>query len=547
MPTLKLRFPSGRYHATPWGHHVNEGLVEWPPCPWRLLRALIACGFTSQRWMDVPALARSLIEKLASVLPSYKLPEITAAHTRHYMPYIEGKSHRTTLVWDTFANVGSGEVFVHWPCDITSDAAALLAALARNLNYLGRSESWVEAELIPDSQVDLDSFNSVPYRERDQRDQSCEQISLMAALPPDSYRAWQQEKAKEAVAHLDRPSVRKKATAKQEQKLDAERKKLIDPYPPDLVACLTKDTSWWKGHGWSQPPGSQRVLYWRPSQPMQVSVPPRPRQRPNPPIEMMLLAITTPSGNKSALPSVTRTLPQAELFHRAIVGRVARGGFIHCPELTGKNEYDQPLRDNHSHAHTLPVDLDGDGRLDHIIIYAPMGLKDTAQRSIRTLRRTWTEGGIGDLQVALVGHGNLETLRRLPPPLHRHIEKLLGPVAGSRVWESVTPFVLPCFLKRRGKNTLVGQINGELELRRLPEVKNVFFDAGLSRKLRHFVRRRSRGGPLPPVEAGYGLRLVFSEPLRGPLVLGYASHYGLGMFRASCEENETNWDFIGAS
>lgn len=62
MPTLKLRFPGGRYHATPWGHHVNEGLIEWPPSPWRLLRALIACGFTTQHWSEVPPLARSLID-----------------------------------------------------------------------------------------------------------------------------------------------------------------------------------------------------------------------------------------------------------------------------------------------------------------------------------------------------------------------------------------------------------------------------------------------------------------------------------------------------
>jgi CRISPR-associated protein Csb2 len=41
VPTLRLRFPGGRYHATPWGHHVNEGQVEWPPSPWRLLRALM--------------------------------------------------------------------------------------------------------------------------------------------------------------------------------------------------------------------------------------------------------------------------------------------------------------------------------------------------------------------------------------------------------------------------------------------------------------------------------------------------------------------------
>ena len=48
MPiTIKLTFPGGRYHATPWGRHVNEGVPEWPPSPWRLLRA-------SWRYGNVP-------------------------------------------------------------------------------------------------------------------------------------------------------------------------------------------------------------------------------------------------------------------------------------------------------------------------------------------------------------------------------------------------------------------------------------------------------------------------------------------------------------
>jgi CRISPR-associated protein Csb2 len=537
MPTLKLRFPGGRYHATPWGHHVNEGLIEWPPSPWRLLRALIACGFATQHWREVPPLGRSLIEKLASEPPKYKLPQVTAAHSRHFMPVGElakGRE-RTTLVWDTFANVGSGEVFVHWPCELNSDETAMLAQLANRLNYLGRSESWVEAELIPDASTSLETFNAVPHQQGEQRGQRYEQISLMAPIPADSYTAWQKDKAESAIAHLELP----KGKAKPSTKLLNDRAKLQEPFPPDLVACLTKDTSWWKGHGWSQPPGSQRVLYWRPSQPMQVTVPLRPRHRPNPPVEMMLLAITTPSGNKSALPSVTRTLPQAELFHRAVVGRLAKGGTIHCPELTGKDEHGRPLRDNHTHSHTLPVDLDCDGRLDHIIIYAQMGLGDAAQRAIRTLRRTWTKGGVGDLQIAVVGHGDLKMLRQLPPPFHRHVEQLLGPIEGSRVWESITPFVLPCFLKRRGKNTLAGQINTELASRQLPEVENAVIDADLTRKLRHYVRKRSRGAPLPPVDIGYGVRLEFARPLRGPLTFGYGSHYGMGMFRALPEANTT--------
>ena len=51
--TLAIRFPLGRYHATPWDRSVNEGATEWPPSPWRLLRALVATWYT--RWPDLPA------------------------------------------------------------------------------------------------------------------------------------------------------------------------------------------------------------------------------------------------------------------------------------------------------------------------------------------------------------------------------------------------------------------------------------------------------------------------------------------------------------
>src|ERR1017187_8002904 len=86
MIRLLFDFSTGSYHATPWGHHVNEGLVEWPPSPWRLLRALIACGFSSQGWTEIPTHAQRLINKLTGVLPSYRLPEASAAHSPHFMP-----------------------------------------------------------------------------------------------------------------------------------------------------------------------------------------------------------------------------------------------------------------------------------------------------------------------------------------------------------------------------------------------------------------------------------------------------------------------------
>ncbi len=526
MPTLRLRFPGGRYHATPWGHHVNEGLIEWPPSPWRLLRALIACGFSSQGWGEVPPVGRSLIEKLASVLPGYWLPVASAAHTRHYMPIIEGSKQKTTLVFDTWANISADDaVTVHWPCELTEGEATLLGQLASALGYLGRSESWVEAELLVESGFGSDDCNAFAHREGVRPQRGFEQVSLMAAVPQDAYGEWRRGQVEAALAELPLPDGKKKPS----KVLLDKREKVVAPYPSDLLSCLTKDTVWWKGHGWSQPPGSQRVLYWRRSDALQVGVPQRARPPRYPIVTTMILSVTTPSGNSSALPSITRTLPQAELFHRAIVGRAGEGQRIVCPELTGRDEEGRPLQSHHAHAHTVPLDLDGDGRIDHIVIYAPMGLRGVAQQAIRRLRRTWTKGGVGDLQVAVIGAGGLEILRQLP--LER-ASALLGPMEGSCIWESVTPFVFPRFLKVRGKNTMLGQVNVELATRGLSQAVSVEVLPELSKSMRHFVRQRQRGGSSAPMDSGYGLRLVFTEPVRGPLMLGYAAHYGLGLFRS---------------
>jgi CRISPR-associated protein Csb2 len=529
VPTLKLRFPAGRFHATPWGHHVNEGLVEWPPSPWRLLRAFIACGFATQNWSKIPPDARRLIDKLAEVLPSYRLPPASSAHSRHYMPVgVLGKGReKTTLVFDTWADVGAGEILVHWPCKLDWNDASLLKRLADALGYVGRSESWVEAELIAGDSLTVDQFNAFPSGDDGPPGREYEQVSLMAAIPPASYVAWHGSQVDAALAAFPLPGGERKPSAK----LLKDRERAVAPYPPDLVACLTQDTAWWKGHGWSQPPGSRRVLYWRRRDSLQVGVPQLPRAPEHHRVTTMVLAITTASGNRSALPPRTRTLPQAELFHRAIVGRVGNGALVDCPELTGRGEHGRPLRADHGHAHTIPVDLDGDGHLDHLIVYAPMGLGALAQRSIRNLRRTWTKGGAGDLQLAVVGSGDLEILRCLPPPLRRQVDALLGPPEGTRSWMSDTPFVFPRFLKPQGKNAILGQINDELATRGLPLIERADVDEDLTRTLRHHIRRRNHGGA-PPVDTGYGLRLTFPERVRGPLMLGYASHYGLGRFRA---------------
>lgn len=528
MPTLKLRFPGGRYHATPWGHHVNEGLIEWPPSPWRLLRALIACGFSSQRWTDIPSEAQGLIHKLAQVLPSYKLPKASVAHSRHYMPIgvLDKGREKTTLVFDTWADVGDGELFVHWPCDLDEAQMALLRRLGSALGYLGRSESWVEAEMVPDGELNPEDFNAFPHREGMSLGVGYEQVSLMAPVSPEAYQALRATKELEVVEAYPVPEGKRKLPAT----VVKAREKALAPYPPDLLSCLVKDTGWWKGHGWSQPPGSHRILYWRRSDSLEVGIPEQRKTRAVQPVSMMLLSLTTPSRNRASLPPLTRTLPQAELFHQAIISRLGKGQKVHCPELTGRDENGSLLRGSHRHAHTIPLDLDGDGHLDHILVYAEMKLGGRAQRAIQEVRETWRKKG-PELQVAVVGRGDLELLRKLPDRMKVATDSLLGPPGGSRYWHSMTPFVPPRYLKEKGKNSLMGQVNAELASRGLPEAREIHIDPELTRTLRHYVRRRGHGrAPQPPMDIGLGVRLVFEKSVSGPLALGYASHFGLGLF-----------------
>ncbi len=521
MPTLLLRFPAGRYHATPSGHHVNEGLVEWPPSPWRLLRALIACGYATQHWSEVPPAARRLVEALAGNLPRYVLPEASVAHSRHYMPTgaLEKGRERTTLVFDTWANVGEGAVAVKWECSLDEQASALLGRLAAHLGYLGRSESWVLAEAVADDAELPQGPAAYPHVEGGRADRGWEQVSLLAAEPPGAYAAWRRAAVERALTGAP------KATAKQRAKAEA-------PYPVDLIDCLERDTSWWKRHRWSQPPGSRRVLYWRRSDALLVSTPTPAAHRKPAPVAMMLLALTTPSGSRSPLPLRTRALPQGELLHRALVARAGRGERIDCPELTGRDEQGRPLT-GHRHAHFLPLDLDGDGHLEHVLVWAPMGLGAEAQRAIRSLKETPTKGA-GTLQVALAGQGALDRLRELPPQLAAGVEALLGPPAGARVWTSFTPFVPPRFLKPRGPNTLAGQVGAEVASRGLPPAAAVEVLPWDERTLdlRHSVRVRRHPAKPPPIDAGFALRLVFDVPIPGPLALGYAAHFGLGLFLA---------------
>ena len=543
--SLAFRFLAGRYHATPFGHHVNEGLIEWPPSPWRLLRALISVGYTSGVWNGEgpPSVARSLIEKLSAELPSYHLPPALGAHSRHYMPIgtLDGqtKIEKTTLVFDTWARVGDEEMAAIWKdvC-LEKDEAAVLDDLAQCLNYLGRSESWVKCRVMGEGEKRPEA-NCFPEQRGERPGRGWGQIALLAPVGAADFSAWRAEQIERTLADLPLAEGRKPSKA-----LLNKRKKAVEPYPCDLLDCLHKDTNWWRSHGWSQPPGSRRILYWRPSDAIEVGAPKA--KRATPPehrVKAMLLSLTNASRNDHALPPVTRTLPQAGLLHQALVGIATQKG-APPPELTGRDQNRRPLQGPHEHAHINPLDLNGDGHLDHILIWAPMGLGAKAQAAIRAARKTFMKGGIEPLRLALAATGDLLDLTRLPDAHGQNIAAITGP---ALVWQSATPFVPPRYLKVRGKNSLEGQIRAELHSRGFPEPATVIPFApmhqqneGKSNKhvsnpkqwlrFRHWALDRQRG-PAPPAAYGFAIQLEFKYPVSGPIALGYGSHFGLGLFK----------------
>jgi CRISPR-associated protein Csb2 len=534
---LILTFPARRYHATPWGHHVNEGLIEWPPSPWRLLRSLIATGYTKLRWPKEgpPSVAHSLLEKLASVLPSYRLPKVSGAHSRHYMPVgrLKGGREETTLVFDSWAQVDDESIGVHWVVELTQNEKQLFAELAAELGYLGRAESWVEAQL--SDAIDDAGFDVRAGETRDRPGPEWEQVCLLAPLAFHEYPRWRERTLRTALEALPTVDGRgrphsKKAQAKVRSETEA-------TYPLDSLACLQVDTGWLQALGWNQPPGSRKVYYWRRSNSLEAAAPQnRARPHTSRAVNFVLLSIATETGNMHALPPIHRTLPQGELLHQALLSHTPTG----CSPpivLSGRGPEGQPLRrdEAHQHAHLIHLDLDGDGHLDHVMVWAPMGLDGEAQRMVRGVRRTFTKGSVAPLRLALSASGSRDDLISLPAPWGDRIRAVLGSASGARRWLSVTPFVPSRFLKPRGRNTLEGQVAAELVSRGFPAPLSVrSIDAeDLARTARHFVRRRSRGGSPPPVDCGYMLELEFKETVSGPMLLGYGSHFGLGLFAAS--------------
>jgi CRISPR-associated protein Csb2 len=156
MTTIQLTFPWGRYYAHPWG--INPTRLrepEWPPSPWRLLRALVSAWFRAHPGQVPDAHCITLIESLGRELPEIGTGKVSFGHTVHWQPNYgaAGKedkadaSYKNTRHENHFAAV-PGAVFFRWrTVELTPEQHRTLETLLSELSYFGRAESLCQAEL----------------------------------------------------------------------------------------------------------------------------------------------------------------------------------------------------------------------------------------------------------------------------------------------------------------------------------------------------------------------------------------------------------------
>ncbi|MGI8632839.1 MAG: type I-G CRISPR-associated protein Csb2 [Solirubrobacterales bacterium] len=469
MVGLELQFDLGRYHAQPWGSHVNDAAVEWPPSPWRILRALYSLSRVDLALERPPEAYLTVIRRLAEAPPpTYVLPASVEGHTRHYFParqyraHGRGRRNKTDLVVDAFRAVGvEAALQIWWSAELRGPEREALDELADHLLYLGRSESLCSARLVgepPGKEPDAAPSATIPDLDGD----------LVELLAP-------------------------------------------DPQAKDPVAALEISPSEMRKSGSLDPPHARKVLYTvrDPAQPSTVTSP----------VQVApTLALFRLSGGSR--PGLREAVAVGAHLRRAAMSRYGQrtGGAV-SEVLAGKRG-DAYRRDQHRHAHYMALSDDG-RRVDRLAVWAPEGLGTQEVAALAAIDHLRLRDNPKPLPLALTALGH---------PAELDFPDLLGPAVR---WKSVTPFGLPRHPKLRAGKTVDGpqeQVLRELELRGLPAPRGGQDGIRLVKGPWLQFRRTRPGVTRLEAPRAVGVELEFEEELRGPLALGALSHFGLGVF-----------------
>ncbi len=457
------------------------------------------------------------------------------------MPIRKGKSESRTLIFDAFLHLADGaEVRVLWrSVTLEENLLDLAKDLASGIGYLGRAESWTECRVLTEAGCEP---NCGPA-ERGFEGERCR------LLVPRSASSYQVERTR-LIAHesariqasLKEPPTKRELQSKVGRSFRAKGKGGVDTLPARLVDALSLDTADLQNRKWNQPPAAYEAIYSR-APTVRPGVLPRP------------FAGRRNANSKPELPTVARYLlagrPRPRIEDAIKIGEVMRAAAMSkfgwgtdeatgrryplAPwQVSGRDGDGRPVHDPaHPAAFWLPEDADDDGWIDHVTVFIGSGMDEEIRSRLDRVTRIWltpmeerrhssNDARLDEWRLALEGFGR--------PQDFDGSSRVL---AASRRWRSVTPFLASGHLKKHG---YAGELRRLLRHRgiasedvKVTELSEILV-AGTPRRALNFYRFRSRGREAQPDSRGGLLEIEFPRVVRGPLALGYASHFGLGMF-----------------
>ena len=493
MLSIKIKFLNGRYHSTPWGKNVNEGMVEWPPSPFRFIRGMIDTWKRKRMELEDEKVME-VIKKLSKEPPVFYLPPASSSHKRVFLSANKADPSKKNLIFDAFVVLKKDSpLYMLWnELTLNSEDIKILNSILSSMNYLGRSESWIEA-----SSCQSETFKTppgyfkVPASNGDIKS-GTEPIDIACIIPWDQY--------------SQQPFHSKKGKAQKE-------------FPFfDLICLTSKEVMDMK---LSEHPAIKWITYRRPIGCFDINYNDK-SSKPGSDITAILYSLET-----KVSPRITETLEVAEKFRRKLMGihKKVKGDSTKISlNFSGKETNGKSAR-GHNHTYYLPLDKNSDGYIDHIAVISNRPFDADELTALDIISSLWQSKNKPDIMLIPVMWGNAKNLCRMSPIL-----------------QSATPF-LPTRFWRKSRGDLVDWLRGEVE-RELknhsveakllkmefanPEYEGDFIIKKSSQSLKCHQFRRSRKEDKP--RRGYNLKLTFDRPMKRPVSIGYASHFGMGLF-----------------
>lgn len=504
MLTLRVNFPWGRYYAHPWGQNpVRIAEAEWPPSPWRLLRALAAAWFRKHPGQQPSSELVEMLESLGQQLPLIELPKVNFSKTVHYQPSFENSAFKRVRHENHFVAVG-GDVRFQWQLEsanghsVERRVTSQLEHLVREISYFGRAESLSDVsveraeETLDESRCARVVINDEKPGRRiasDCRDVFCPD--------PNDFRArdlWSRRSVdldgRAAPRHLVQD--------------------LLDAAQP-----LPDGGAWFS---FQMPDG------WPEKWVVRYPTPPKRKQKPK-----RIIARYLEFSLQCRIPvPVKHVVSIAELFRRRAIQLHGKPSFA----LSGHAEDKNVVANNHQHAFYLakPDEADGGRSLSRLVIWCEHGFTQqevNALMSVETLR--WADA-------------------RFPArPILLHMSRELPESPIAKRWKSQTPFVPPRYWYR--KKVAEGRVrdghspedqiircltdNGidvDCQAKRLGADSNRAWDV-CKVHLPKSARKKNASNSQTNHRIGVFIEVEFDEPTRLSVpAMGHSCHFGLGQF-----------------